>query len=143
MASDKLCAPKWVAQRPSAFDIVAGYFPETKPKGELRLRPCLILDVLQGKESEKIACRIAYGTKNLRLFQRRHLDLIIQNAADLEELRLPVATRFVLDPDQIEIMPWTERFFGCWSGYEHPKISALSEKYAKEYAYIMMQRRGS
>lgn len=68
MASGSPSPPKWVAQQPSAFDIVATYFPESQPKGELELRPCLVLDVLRNKRTGAVACRVAYGTKN------KHLD---------------------------------------------------------------------
>ena len=123
--------PKWLTQPPSAFDIVTGYFPESKPKGALRLRPCLVLDVLRGKESGQIACRIAYGTKNLKFVQRRYLDLIIPNASDLNSMGLSTATRFDLDSRNTALLPWTEEFFGCWAGYNMPKICTLTEDYIK------------
>lgn len=135
--------PGWLAQPPSAFDIVAARYPETKPKAELRLRPCLVLDVLRGKKSGDIACCVTYGTKNLKLVQRKHLDLIIQNAADLSEIGLAMATRFDLDERNVVILPWSDEFFGCWTGYPHPKIGALTEDYVKEYAYLMMIRRSN
>lgn len=88
----------------------------------------------------EIGCRIAYGTKNLKFVQRKNLDIIIQNTADLDAVGLPMATRFDLDERNIVTLPWTEEFFGCWSGYPHPKIGALTEEYVKSYAYIMALR---
>lgn len=140
MASESPPPPKWLAQPPSAFDIVAAYYPEINPKGELRLRPCLILDVLRGKRTGTVACRIAYGTKNLKFQQRKHLDLIVQNAADLDSFGLAVATRFDLSRRNIVDLLWDESNFGCWSGYFHPKIGALTESYVRDYAYLMALR---
>jgi hypothetical protein len=140
MASHSQSQPNWVAQQPSAFDIVTGYYPEREPKGALRLRPCLVLDVLRGKNTGAIACRVAYGTKNLQFVQRKNLDLIIQNASDLNLIGLPLATRFNLDANNLVDLPWSQDFFGCWKGYSHPKIGALTEKYIKDYAYSMMLR---
>lgn len=141
MASDGSSTPPpdWLSQPPAAFDIVAAYYPETRPKGELMLRPCLVLDVLRSKKGGDFACRVAFGTKNLK-FHRRHVDLIIQNAADLNTIGLPMATRFDLDQKNLIILPWTEEFFGCWRGYSHPRIGKLTEAYVKEYAYLMMMR---
>jgi hypothetical protein len=98
------------------------------------------LEVIHGKKSGAIACRIAYGTKNLKFVQRKNLDLIIQNAADLSAVGLPMATRFDLDAKNIITLPWTTEFFGCWSGYRHPRIGSLTEDYVKSYAYVMALR---
>lgn len=144
MASDSIkLQPKWLAEPPSAFDVVATYFPESKPKGAIKLRPCLVLDVLRGKASGGFACRIAYGTKNLKSFQRQNLDIIVQNASDLSQMRLPVATRFDLDHRNVVVLPWNEGFFGCWAGYSSPKICTLPEEYVKEYFYIMALRQAN
>lgn len=119
---------------------MAGYYPETKPKAELRLRPCLVLDVLKGATSGKLAVRVAYGTKNLKFVQRKRIDLIIQHHAHLREIGLPRATRFVLDPEAVIVLPWSTEYFGCWDGYPDPIIGRLTEDYIKEYAYCMMMR---
>lgn len=135
--------PNWLTQPPTAFDLVAARFPETKPKGELRLRPCLVLNVLRGKADGAIACRLAYGTKHLKFIQRKALDIIVQNHDDLDAMGLPMATRFDLDEKNVVILPWNEENFGCWSGYQHPKIGALSEEYIKNYAFIMALRQAN
>ena len=70
--------------------------------------------------------------------ERQHLDLIIQNAAHLRQLGLYSASRF--DLDLVGTLPWTEEFFGCWTDYNSPVISALTETYIKEYGYQMMRR---
>ncbi|WP_375588893.1 hypothetical protein ABWH89_18100 [Hoeflea alexandrii] len=140
MGSDLPNSPDWLAQQPSAFDIVTARFPETNPKGELRLRPCLVLEVLRGKNTGRIACRVAYGTKQLKFHQRKRLDVIIQNAADLSEIGLAMATRFDLDAQNLADLPWTEEFFGCWRGWTHPRIGTLPESYIRDYAYCMALR---
>ena len=131
--------PKWLQQPPTAFDIVTAYYPETKPKGDLRLRPCL--SVLQGKTSGGFALQVAYGTKHLKFQQRKSVDLIIQNHTHLQEHGLAMATRFNLDTDNIVVLPWTEEFFGCWTGRHHPRIGHLSENYIRDLAFSLMMRK--
>lgn len=94
---------------------------------------------MQGKKTGMYACRVAYGTKTLKIVARQHLDLIIQNAVDMAEIGLPCATRF--DLDTLLTLPWTREFFGCWKGYRTPVIGALTDTYIRNYAYFMMKRR--
>lgn len=132
----------WVGNPPARFDIVTTYFPErTSPeKPGLKLRPGLVVSVLKGKQTGRFACRIAFGTKNLKIIDRSHLDVIVQKAEHLPILGLHRATRF--DLDHIVMLPWSREFFGCWSGNPTPRIGAFTESYIKEFAYLMM-RRGS
>jgi hypothetical protein len=102
----------------------------------------LVLAVFRGKTSGLILCRVAFGTKTLKTAQRRRLDVIIQNFEELKAIGLPTATRFDLDPGNLADLPWTPEFFGCWKGFKHPRIGALTEKYQKDYAYAMMLRQG-
>lgn len=129
---------QWVDQPPAAYDIVTARFPETKPKAELRLRPCLVCQVLRESSSGAIACRVAFGTKHLKIIRRAHLDIIVQNANDLSSFGLPMATRF--DLDSIIALPWTPEYFGCWSHRSHPKIGTLTEVYIRDYAFKMLLR---
>lgn len=69
---------------------------------------------------------------------RQHLDVIVQNATDMDQFGLYYATRF--DLDNTAVLPWERTFFGCWSGYETPVIGNLTEPYIKDYAYKMMVR---
>ena len=142
MAISEINKRPWANTPPARFDIVATYFPEhTAPeKPGLKLRPGLVLSVLQGKNTGAYACRVAFGTKNLKIMDRSHLDIIVQHARDLPLLGLHRATRF--DLDHIVTLPWAAEFFGCWSGRPTPRIGALLEVYIREYAYLMM-RRGS
>jgi hypothetical protein len=93
---------------------------------------------LQGKKTRAFACRVAYGTKILKIIKRQAVDLIIQHQGDLDQIGLPRPTRF--DLDRIVTLPWGEPFFGCWTGYPTPKIGSLTEKYIREYAFLMMKR---
>jgi hypothetical protein len=133
--------PAWTAKPPGLFDIVATYFPEHENPEEpgLKLRPGLVVRVLRGKKTGGFYCDVAYGTKHLKIVKREKLDLIIQNASDLQQLRLRRATRFDLDNIAREL-PWTPDFFGCWSGYRTPVIGTLTQDYIKAYAYLMMSR---
>lgn len=90
-----------------------------------------------------VACRVAYGTKNLKTYQRLTKDIIIQNAADLDSIGLPMATRFDLDERNLVTLPWTSEFFGCWTGFPSPVIGALTEEYVRQYAYIMAVRQAN
>lgn len=142
MVLDKSSTPNWLDQPPAALDIVTGFYPETNPKGDKpALRPCLVLAVLRNKSNGAFACRIAYGTKNLKVFLRQDKDLIIQNFSDLNEVGLPAATRFCLDQELIIDLPWTQENFGCWKGKSHPRIGALTLDYHKELAWLMSRER--
>lgn len=139
MALAKSPQPKWTQSPPNQFDIVACYFPETNPKGALRLRPCLVENVYQGK-SGLFAVDVAFGTSNLKISQRMGLDLIIQNLQDMNTIGLPMATRFDLDPVNSVRLPWIDTYFGCWRGYPSPFIGRITAQYQKEYAYCKLQR---
>jgi hypothetical protein len=80
--------PRWTRHPPSAFDIVACWFPESGGAGDqphMKLRPALVTAVLRDERSGEYACRVAYGTSRLKIVDRRHLDLIIQKPNDLEQ----------------------------------------------------------
>jgi hypothetical protein len=98
----------------------------------------LVLSVLQGKTSGAFACKIAYGTKELKIIKRENLDLIVQNAAHVQQMGLARPTRF--DLDCVATFPWDDEFFGCWKGYNSPVIGSLTEDYLREYAWLMMKR---
>lgn len=131
--------PFWVATPPNAFDIATAWFPERNsiPPGP-KLRPSLVIAVLQNKISGSIACKIAYGTKNLKLTQRGQLDLIIQNSVDMALFGLSTATRF--DLDFTATVPWNNKYFGCWYGYSSPVIGSLTEHYIRDFAFITLRR---
>ncbi|MEJ0093836.1 MAG: hypothetical protein WDN46_10445 [Methylocella sp.] len=74
----------------------------------------------------------------MKITQRFHLDIIVQNTSDIELVGLKMATRF--DLDSITRLPWTPEFFGCWAGRAHPRIGALTEVYIRDYAFKMLAR---
>lgn len=122
------------------MDIVAAFYPESNPKGELRLRPCLVLAVRHNPQERLFMCEVAFGTKNLKTWSRIGKDLIIQNNNDLDECGLAVATRFDMDPANRAPLPWNEDFFGCWGGKSSPRIGSLSTDYQKDVAFILMKQ---
>jgi hypothetical protein len=132
--------PAWSLSQPAAYDIVACWYPEVEnpdvPGPELR--PALITQVLRGKKTGAFACRVAYGTKILKIIQRQTIDLIIQHPPDLAQIGLPRPTRF--DLDRVILLTWEPPFFDCWKGYPSPKIGSLTEFYIREYAFLMMKR---
>ena len=132
--------PAWVLDPPSAYDIVACWYPERHKKDSPgpASRPGLVTQVLRGEQTGRFACRVAFGTKKLKIVQRSHLDLIIQNSEHLDQLGLGMATRF--DLDLIAFLPWGVEFFDCWTGYRSPIIGSLTEDYIREYAFLMMRR---
>ncbi len=134
--------PSWTRAPPAAYDIVACWYPETggtAGASNAKLRPCLITSVLSDPDEPNLFfCRVAYGTNTLKIVQRQRLDLIVQVPADVREVGLAKATRF--DLNNVAILPWTNEFFGCWSGYFTPRIGALSEHYIRDYAFLMMRR---
>ena len=133
----------WTLSPPNLFDIVTGYYPESKPRaGTPALRPCLVTHVYQDTETGAYACEIVFGTKNLKIMKRKDKDLIIQNLSDMREVGLYVATRFDLDNSKRVVLEWSEQNFKPWTGYRTPRTGRLTEDYQKEYAWLMMRRMG-
>jgi hypothetical protein len=131
--------PSWTESPPFAYDIVSCWYPENDPLNPgPKLRPALVLAVFQGKTTGSFACRVAYGTRELKIIHRRTLDLIVQRAVDIRQFGLKSATRF--DLDCVAVLPWMPRFFDCWDGYSSPQIGSLNEEYIREYAFLMMKR---
>lgn len=123
------------------FDIVVGFYPESKPKdGTPAHRPCLVTRVFTDDATSEYACEVCFGTKHLKTLRRQHVDIIIQNSSDLDEIGLPMATRFDLDAENRIVMEWHPDNFKPWTGFKTPKIGALTLEYQKEYAWLMAQR---
>lgn len=142
MASTGSSSPSWAQQQPPAYSIVVCKFPERHSPGVPGpiTRPCLVLAVYKNKDSGDIACRVAFGTKNLKITRRQDRDIIIQNATDISLFGLGCATRF--DLDNLALLPWTEKYFSCWRGFSTPVLGSLTQPYIKDYAYKMMLRKG-
>ena len=122
------------------MDIVAAYFPETKPKGALRLRPCLITRVLSNSVTGQFACEVAYGTSKMASVHRGDY-IVVHNTSDLDAMGLAMATIFAMDVAKRVTLPWSDQFFGCWSGNKSPRIGTLTTEYQKEFAFILMHQR--
>lgn len=130
---------EWFAAPPSAFDIATCWFPRAPDKHPgPDLRPGLITGVLRGNSTGRFACRVCFGTTNLKIMQRGGRDIIVQNARHIDQFGLQRATRF--DLDTVLTLPWNDRFFGFWSGYSSPIIGSLTEVYMRDFAYKMMLR---
>jgi hypothetical protein len=74
-----------------------------------KLRPTLVRATARDTESRRSAVVVSYGTKTLKLGYRDRVDLVIQNAVQLDRLGLTMATRF--DLDLLQRVPWAEEFF--------------------------------
>lgn len=111
--------------------------------GTPALRPCLVTHVFQDTETGDCACEIAYGAKNLKILKRKDKDLIVQNFTDMQEVGIPIATRFDLDGSKRVVLRWDLENFQPWSGFQTPRIGRLTEDYQKEYAWLMMKRMGT
>jgi len=138
MASTSGEAAVWTFSPPSAYDIITAYYPEEGADPGPKLRPTLCLTVLQGKITGAFACKVAYGTKELKIIKRGTVDLVIQHPPHVQQLGLVRPTRF--DLDCVATLPWNEEFFGCWGGHQSPVIGSLTEDHIREYAFLMMKR---
>ena len=139
----RLSQPKWTLSPPNLFDIVTGYYPESKPKaGTPAHRPCLVTAVYQDEQTGAYACEVAFGTKTLKTHQRGDLDLIIQNSSDIDAVGLPMATRFDLDKENRVVLEWSDTNFKPWRGYSSPRLGGLTLDYQKDYAWLMAKRGG-
>lgn len=137
----KLSAPSWTKSPPNLFDIVAGFYPESKPRqGTPAHRPCLVTHVFENQATHAFACQIAYGSKHLKTVTRSDKDIIIQNSTHLDEMGLPMATRFDLDPENRVVLEWSPPNFVPWSNRRTPRIGHLTLEYQKEYAWLMATR---
>jgi hypothetical protein len=133
--------PEWVNRPPAAYDIVAAFYPETSPRpGTKKLCPCLVTQVRQNADTGAHACVVVFGTTHLKVIQRQHLDIIVQNHEDVTAFGLAMPTRF--DLDSPVLLPWIPQFFGCWRGRPSPIIGSLTADYVRDYAFKML-RRGS
>ena len=110
---------------PRLYDIVWCRFPEhTKPdEPALKVRPALVRLSALDRATGRGMLQVAYGTTNLKPTMRR-LDLIIMNAAEIDELNLQRATRF--DLDNIVALPWCREYFRPPNGVHNVVIGKLS-----------------
>jgi hypothetical protein len=95
---------------PRRYEIAWCRFPlEANGHPGSKLRPVLVRATKCDMASNRTAIVASYGTTNLKIGRRDRIDLVIQNAAQLDRLGLPHATRF--DLDVMQLLPWAHEFF--------------------------------
>lgn len=73
------------------------------------VRPALVRGTFRDPPTGRGALLVSYGTTHLDIIRYDPIDLIIQNAARLNELELPSAVRF--DLGRTNRLPWADEFF--------------------------------
>ena len=125
---------------PRLHDIVWCRFPEDEPfEPGPKVRPALVRGVKLDSTTNRGAVKVSYGTTKLKWPRRSRLDLIIQNAAVLAEIGLPMATRF--DLDETNTLPWCAEFF-CIPRGRHSIIVGHLNDSARRRLEKILQRRG-
>ena len=110
---------------PRGLDIVWCRFPELGVDGPgPKPRPALVRTVSLTEGHVAGYVEVCYGTSRMNSDLHAH-DLIIANAAQLNLLGLPQATRF--DIDKLVTLPWASEFFEPRPGSKTPIIGRLSD----------------
>lgn len=129
---------------PAPASIVWCHFPEVEALGKPgpKPRPALVFKARYADDppADKFLVLVAYGTSQLKTAVRDR-DFTIANAATLDILRLPQATRF--DLDRMLWLPWARPFF-CprkiedkWST---PTVSVLPGELQRMLGWTMASR---
>jgi hypothetical protein len=121
--------PGWVSRPPSVGSVVTCLYPGD-PKA--RLRPCLVLGVATGSAGG-YAIHVAYGTSQLDKDKRGDIDLIIEDAADINACGIALATRF--DLENTAAIVWEPPEFDCWHGRYSPVLGSLPRDKQIDCAY--------
>jgi len=135
---------KWsyysIASLPRPLDIVWCHFPIDEMPGvpAPRARPALVRCVLLAQGHTHAFVEVTYGTSNLKIFQRRRVDLIIQNDSELCGMGLPQATRF--DLERTVTLPWASEFFVGRTANQSPVIGHLSKRYCEMLGRLTRRR---
>jgi hypothetical protein len=125
---------------PRLHDIVWCRFPEEPPfEPGPKIRPALVRGIKIDSTTDRGAVNVSYGTTKLKWFTRRYRDLIIQNAAVLKEIGLPMATRF--DLDLMNFLPWCAEFFCIPKNCSSIVVGHLNEA-ASRRLDVLLERRG-
>lgn len=127
---------------PRAFDIVLCRFPfqEDPSTPPDRGSPCLVRRVRVHKSGSAAFVEVAFGTTNLKTMSRMDKDLIIMNAAALNAMGLPRATRF--DLYRTADLPWCKEWFPIPTRRHTPILGRLDDDHQKELAYLAMRITG-
>lgn len=107
-----------------------------------KARPGLVFKAryLTDPPDHRLMVLVAYGTTKLKTGKRPH-DFTIANAATLDIVRLPAATRF--DLDNFVWMPWAKPWFVPRNDGERfatPVISVLPDSIAAQLRWTMARR---
>lgn len=87
------------------------------------------------------AVQVAYGTARLDINRCGHVDFILQNNERMGELELPHATRFNLDPDRCNWLPWCSDFF-CAPAHSAYIVAGVLNKDEVAILRARLKRRG-
>lgn len=129
---------------PAPASIVWCNFPEHVAPGVPgpKARPGLVFKVryADNPPGQRFYVQIAYGTSNMKTGKRPN-DFRIANAATLDVLRLPQATRF--DLDNMLWLPWARPFFNARRPEERfatPTVSVLPGSVQEQLRWTMARR---
>lgn len=98
-----------ISNLPRIHSIVWCRLPDEQGHLGETVRPALVRESKRDMLSGRSALRVSYGTTILDSNKFGHIDFIVQNAARLDELDLPMAVRF--DLSQANWLPWAAEFF--------------------------------
>ena len=124
---------------PRAFDIVLCRFPflESLSEPPHRGSPCLVRQVRLHKSGHAALVDVAFGTSNLKTMSRGNIDLIIMNAAAMQAMGLPRATRF--DLYRTAELPWCKEWFPIPARRHTPILGRLDDDHQKDLAFLVMR----
>lgn len=123
---------------PTALDIVWCRFPELGLNPGPKCRPALVRSVALTEGHKHAFVEVCYGTSKLKSDLHPD-DLIIQNAAQLNLLGLPQATRFELS--KTIWLPWASEFFEARKGCKTPIIGHLTNREIGQLEGVMRRRK--
>lgn len=98
-----------ISTLPRIHHIVWCCLPDAAGNPGGTVRPALVRSTKRHPATQRSAVWVSYGTVKLDSTNCGQVDLIIQNAARLDQLGLPMAVRF--DLGKANWLPWTAEFF--------------------------------
>jgi hypothetical protein len=131
-----------ISTLPRLHHIVWCRLPEdgdlTKPGSTVR--PALVRGSKRDPANGRGALQVSYGTTQLQINQCGPVDLIIQNAARLAQLDLPMAVRF--DLGLANWLPWASEFFAPPAHSLYIVAGPLTEQ-ERTFLRKKLERRGA
>jgi hypothetical protein len=128
-----------VSNLPRIHYVVWCRLPNEKGEPGETVRPALVRGSKHHPATGRSALYVSYGTAKLDTVRRNNIDLIIQNNERMNELDLPMATRFNLD--YANWLPWCAEFFSPPAHSTYVIAGPLSEQ-EKRVLRARLQRRG-